>query len=290
MGDGPSCSLMPLSCAAISRYGERDPGAGECAESGEVGRRVEGLAGETFITTPDRVRLWTAAEGDGPLTILLSNGGPGCCDYLAPLTGLLAGGGRRIVRWEQRGVGRSGGNPDGPVTIAQCVADMEAVRADDGCEQWVVAGHSWGADLSLMYALAHPERCAGLLCVAGGRLNNDREWQAAYDRGMQEGREVLPEFAYPPNLVVNKQLNADYKRYVQRPTLFREVAALAVPALFLYGAADIRPSWATEQVAALMPHARFVLFPEADHYPYRTHPDEVHAHADAFLRSLRRDL
>jgi proline iminopeptidase len=140
-----------------------------------------------------------------------------------------------------------------------------------------------------MYALAHPERCAGLICVAGGRLNNDREWHAAYDRGMREGRETPPAFAYPPNRVANAQLNADHKRYVQRPTLFREVAALDVPALFLHGGEDIRPSWATEQVAALMPRARFVLLPAADHYPYRTHPDEVRAHADAFLRSLPRE-
>jgi proline iminopeptidase len=241
---------------------------------------------ETFVDTPDAVRLWSIAAGDGRRTFLLSSGGPGCCDYLAPLGALLAGAGRRVVRWEQRGVGRSGGDPDGPFAIADCVADMEAIRAQYGCDRWVVAGHSWGADLSLMYALTHPERCAGLLCVAGGRLNNDREWQAAYERGMREGRETPPAFAYAPNLAANKQLNTDYKRYIQRPTLFREVAALAVPALFLYGGEDIRPSWPVEQVAALMPRARFVLLPEADHYPYRTHPDEVRTHADAFLRSL----
>ena len=163
---------------------------------------------------------------------------------------------------------------------------MEAVRSRYGCERWVVAGHSWGADLSLMYALTHPERCSGLLCVAGGRLTNDREWQAAYERGMREGRETPPAFAYPQNMAANKQLNADYKRYVQRPTLFREVAALAAPALFLYGGEDIRPSWPVEQMAALMSRARFTLLPGADHYPYRTHPDEVRTHAASFLRSL----
>ncbi|MBA2518667.1 MAG: alpha/beta hydrolase [Chloroflexia bacterium] len=245
-----------------------------------------GLAGETFVTAPDGVRLWTVADGDGPLTVLLSNGGAGCGDYLAPLAALLASDGRRIVRWEQRGVGRSGGDPGGPFTITQCVADMEAIRACHGCERWVVSGHSWGADLSLIYALAHPGRCAGLLAVAGGRLNNDREWHAAYDQGRREGREVAPEDDPPLNLAENQQLNADYKRYVQRPTLFRQVAALDLPALFLYGAEDIRPAWAVAQVAALMPRARFVLLPGADHYPYRTHPDEVHAHVDAYLSSL----
>jgi proline iminopeptidase len=245
-----------------------------------------GLTGEAFVTTPDGVRLWTVAEGEGPLTVLLCNGGAGCADYLGPLAALVGGEGRRVVRWEQRGVGRSGGDPRGPFTIEQCVTDMEAVRAHYGCERWVVAGHSWGADLSLIYALAHPDYCAGILCIAGGRLNNDREWHAAYDRGLEEGREKPLEYDAPPNMAANKQLNADYKRYVQRPSLFREVAALAVPALFLYGAEDIRPSWAVAQVAALLPRARLVLLPEADHYLYLSHPDEVRAHGDAFLRSL----
>lgn len=243
---------------------------------------MEGLAGESFITAPDGARLWTVAAGDGPKSVLLSNGGPGCCDYLAPLAALLVRPERRIVRWEQRGVGRSGGDPGGPFTIAQSVADMEAIRAHYGCERWVVGGHSWGADLSLLYALTHPERCASLPCVAGGRLNNDREWHAAYTRGRQEGRETDPTFTYPPNL----QLNADFKRYVQRPTLFRQVNALDVPALFLYGEDDIRPSWAEEQVALLMPRAQFVLLPTAGHYLYLTHPDEVRAQTDTFMRSL----
>jgi proline iminopeptidase len=244
------------------------------------------LTGETYVTAPDGVRLWTVAEGDGPLTVLLCNGGAGCADYLGPLAALVGGEGRRVVRWEQRGVGRSGGDRHGPFTIEQCVADMEAVRAHYGCERWVVAGHSWGADLSLIYALAHPDYCAGLLCIAGGRLNNDREWHATYDRGLAEGREKPLEHDVPPNKAANKQLNTDYKRYVQRPSLFREVAALDVPALFLYGAEDTRPSWALAQVAALLPRAKFVLLPEADHYLYLSHPVDVRAHGDAFLRSI----
>lgn len=241
---------------------------------------------EAFVTSEAGVSLWTIAEGDGPLTVLLSNGGAGSPDYLAPLARHLLGPGRRVVRWEQRGVGRSGGDPGGPFTIAQCLHDMEAIRAHYGVSRWIVAGHSWGADLSLIYALSHPEHCAGLICVAGGRLNNDREWHAAYKRGREEGQEHAPDDEPPANIVVNQQLSAEFKRYVQRPTLWREVASLPVPALFLYGAMDIRPSWAVAQVATLMPEARFVLLPEADHYLYLSHPEDVRAHAGSFLREL----
>lgn len=242
---------------------------------------------ETFVTTPDNVRLWSTVQGDGPLTVLVSNGGPGCCDYLAPLAALWEGEPLlRVVRWEQRGCGRSGGDPEGPFTLAQTIEDMETIRTFYGCERWVVAGHSWGADLALVYALLHPERTPGFLCLAGGRLQNDREWYAAYSRGRDEGREPDMEFEFPPNLAVNRQLSADWKRYGQRPTLWREVAACKVPALFLYGAEDIRPQWVVEQVACLMPSGRFVSIPGADHYLYLTHPDIVRAESAAFLHSV----
>jgi proline iminopeptidase len=245
---------------------------------------------EDIVPSPDSTPLWTVAAGEGPLTILLSNGGPGCPDYLAPLAALLAGKDCRVVRWEQRGVGRSSGDPNGPFTIATCITDMEAIREHYGCRRWVAAGHSWGADLSLMYALAQPDRCLGLLCVAGGRLSNDREWYAAYARGVAEGREVPLQTDPPTNMSVNRQLSAEFKRYIQRPTLLRDVADLQVPALFLYGAADIRPSWAVAQVAALLPHAQFHLVPHADHYLYLTHPEHVQVTAGEFLSSLQSNL
>ena len=240
----------------------------------------------SLIPAADGAHLWTDSEGEGPLTILLSNGGPGCCDYLQPLAGILEGPGRRIVRWEQRGTGRSTSHPDDQLTVAKCLADMEAIRAASGIERWVVAGHSWGADLSLIYALEHPERCAGLIAVSGGRLNNDREWHAAYRQGVAEDRETHPDFAYPPNMEVNRRIMLDFKRYIQQPTLFRELTQLEIPALFLYGAEDIRPSWPVEQVAALLPNGQFALIPGADHYGYQTHASEFRTHADQFLRGV----
>src|SRR3954471_1569440 len=80
-----------------------------CGIKAERERRVS----EAFVTSDEGVSIWTIAEGDGPLTVLVSNGGAGSPDYLAPLARLLLGPERRVVRWEQRGVGRSGGDPDG---------------------------------------------------------------------------------------------------------------------------------------------------------------------------------
>jgi proline iminopeptidase len=42
---------------------------------------------EQFVRI-DAARLWTIAQGDG-IPVVLCNGGPGCCDYLAPVGAML---------------------------------------------------------------------------------------------------------------------------------------------------------------------------------------------------------
>ena len=224
----------------------------------------------TFVPTPDGASLWTAVTGPTadagrePPTVLLANGGPGCCDYLAPVAAMLDDV-ARVIRFEQRGCGRS--SPEGPFDLATTLADVEAIRTHHGFERWIVGGHSWGADLALGYGLHHPERAIGLLCLAGGRVHDDRSWHRAYAARREE--EVMPDFAYPPNLEVNRVLNDSWRAYIKRPGLLADIAALPMPARFVYGAGDIRPGWCVAQVAALMPGGRCVEIEGADHVLWR---------------------
>ncbi|MFC8047424.1 AI-2E family transporter [Nocardia sp. NPDC057353] len=104
------------------------------------------------------------------------SGGPGCVHYLADRRQTPRG----MRTWcpEPRGVGRSGG---GPHNLRQAVADLEAVRRAAGIEGWVVAGHSWGSDLAVRYALDHPERVRAVVGIAGHGLHKDRYWKQAYE-------------------------------------------------------------------------------------------------------------
>jgi proline iminopeptidase len=137
---------------------------------------------ETVIKTGS-VELWTTQDGRGG-PVLLCNGGPGCCDYLEPVAEMLMPW-AQVVRWEQRGCGRS--TTDGDYSLATTLADMETIRRHYGFERWIVGGHSWGADLALAYAWHHPERVAGLIAISGGLLVKDRSWNEAYHAG-KDGR------------------------------------------------------------------------------------------------------
>lgn len=225
---------------------------------------------EAFVDT-NGVKLWTVSEGTG-MPIVLCSGGPGCCDYLAPVAAMVHDV-AQAIRFEQRGCGRSMHAP--PYTIATCIEDLEAIRAHYGIDRWIVAGHSWGADLALIYALHYPEHTCGFVCMAGGRVHNDREWHAVYSARRDQGLEPELAYAYPPNLEVNQQVNQSWKQYVQHPMLLSQLASLNCPALFLYGDQDIRPSWPVEQVANLLPGAHFELQPGANHYIWHTHAEQV---------------
>ena len=181
----------------------------------------------------------------------------------------------KVVRFEQRGCGRSDSAPS--YDIETCVADLETIRNYYNIEQWIIGGHSWGADLALLYALEHSSRVAGLICIAGGRVHDDREWHAEYKRRKTEKGEYLPEFLYPPNTEVNKQVNASWKRYIKQPDLLSRISRLQIPALFVYGERDIRPSWPTEQIAHLMANARFELICDAEHVIWASHEHELRA-------------
>ena len=89
----------------------------------------------------------------------------------------------RIILFDQRGCGRS--RPFASVednTTWHLVQDIEAIRRELGIERWHVFGGSWGATLSLCYAIKHPDR-ARTLTLRGVFLGRERELDWFYGGG-----------------------------------------------------------------------------------------------------------
>ena len=236
---------------------------------------------ENFVNS-NGVRLWTVQTGQG-FPVILCNGGPGCCDYLQPVAAMLDDK-AHVIRFEERGCGRSESAPS--YDIETCLADLESIRNYYHIERWIIGGHSWGADLALLYAIEHPSRVAGVICIAGGRIQNDRSWHDEYKRRKTEEGERLPQFIYPPNRDVNEQLNRAWKTYIQKPDLLLKLSKLQVPALFVYGERDIRPSWTIKQVAELMPNARFEMIDRAEHVIWFSHENELRVQLREFVSQI----
>jgi proline iminopeptidase len=142
--------------------------------------------------------------------------------------------------------------------------------------------------LAIAYAVEFPERVLGLVGISGGVIHKDKAWSEQYKRLKEAGKEQIPDFDYPPNMDVNEALNASWREYVRQPHLLREIADLQVPSLFLFGAADIRPSWPVEQLVSLMPGGRFVSIQGAGHAIWLTHDQELRCHLRKFVASIKK--
>lgn len=89
----------------------------------------------------------------------------------------------RIILFDQRGCGRS--RPNASVennTTWHLVSDIEQIREHLSIDKMIVFGGSWGATLSLIYAIAHPEHVMHLV-LRGVFLAMQRELDWFYGGG-----------------------------------------------------------------------------------------------------------
>lgn len=76
--------------------------------------------------------------------------------------------GFETIVWDNRGTGRSS-TPEGPYTISEMAADLEAVLADHGVRRAHVVGASMGGMIAQQYALEYDRaRSLSLLCTTPG--------------------------------------------------------------------------------------------------------------------------
>jgi pimeloyl-ACP methyl ester carboxylesterase len=134
-----------------------------------------------------QLRTWT----DGAMTpqglpLVMVHGGPGIPDYLGPVAGLVDDLGL-VHRYDQRGTGGSGWA--GEHTIARHVQDLASLLDAWGHDRVVLVGHSFGTDLASYFLLAHPDRVAGLIQLAGPFLFSWREADLAAQRARRSGEQ-----------------------------------------------------------------------------------------------------
>jgi proline iminopeptidase len=281
-------------------------------------RKRRSIPDNREVITDDRCALWTTETGVGD-PVLLCHGGPGLWDMFGDLAGDL-GSRFRLIRWDQRGGGRS--ERRGPYTLERMVADVDAVRDHYGLDRVAVLGHSWGAHLGLRYALAHPDRVSKLVYVSGVGLGH--EWHAEFkrnfeqamgerhaqwaalreaDRSEGEERELAilqwsADFVdrasavrhaeamatpwFPVNYDVNAVLDAEM-RAVPEEKLIAACRALAVPVLIVDGLGDNRPRWAVDSLERALPAVTRVRLPGAGHVPWLEAPEEFRAAVTDFL-------
>ena len=261
-------------------------------------------------------RLWTVTAGRG-VPLVLCHGGPGAYDYLGPVAGMLEDM-AEVHRFDQRGGGRS--TPSGPWTLQALIDDLELLRRHWSHERWVVVGHSWGAHLALLYALAHPEHALGVVFLNGTglrwgwgaerratrmtRLTGSEQAEVARLEAVADTDEMaqarlrdlwwLTDFAdrrnaertrrfadYPTARSVAAALERDWEGALDE--IDDRANRLSLPVLVLHGEADPVGERGPREVARILPKARFVSLRAVGHVPWLEDASELRHHVRTFV-------
>jgi pimeloyl-ACP methyl ester carboxylesterase len=208
-----------------------------------------------------------------------------------------------VVIPDRSGYGGSGRLPGQEVDFhrraaAETFALIEALRLD----RPVVWGHSDGAVIAILMALADPDRLRGVILEATHLYRSKPASRAFFDAMMRDpdalGERVAAVLARDHgeswrevirmNGVAWRRI-ADERTRPDEDLYGGQLRGLSVPALVIHGGKD--PRTEPGELAALaerMPGARFVVTPEGGHSPHseRAAVDEVTAVAREFLDGL----
>lgn len=112
------------------------------------------------------LRQW---GGNGGVPFVLVHGLASNCQTWDLLAVRLAGAGHPVVAYDQRGHGRSI-KPDTGYGFTEVTADLLTLLDTLGWERPIIAGQSWGGNVTLDFAARYPRRVSGLVLVDGGFL------------------------------------------------------------------------------------------------------------------------
>jgi pimeloyl-ACP methyl ester carboxylesterase len=186
---------------------------------------------------------------------------------------------RRIIRWDARGHGESGGTLEADDYRWDHLAlDLVALADELGVERFVVGGTSMGAATALHAAVVAPERVAGLVLALAPTAYDTRAAQAAEYRAGADlaEREGIDAYTAVVNAKPPLEILGSFAELFQfspavaeelLPTVLRGAASsdlpdpdavrsIAVPVLLLAWAGDPgHPVSTSERLAELLPHA-----------------------------------
>ena len=251
--------------------------------------------------------------------VLLLSGGPGFSpDYLQPIAAKL-GDKYRFILLHQRGTGKS---TDGAnLQLPKLVNDIEALRKELGVEKLVIAGHSFGGILSMMYAREFPDRVSALALIDSGgptlksvvkfnqnlesRFTDDEkkriaEWTA---RSKDEHAKAVLEItkaktpAYFADRAKAQSLIEGLNEDSFRDTVFWAIVPqmmgldiraglekVKAPVIVIHGAQD--PLESAQEVHETFPGSRLAMIDKAGHFPWLEQPDEFYKLLGGFLAQV----
>src|SRR5271166_295860 len=237
--------------------------------------------------------------GDGPTDIILVPGVVSHVEFLHELpeyTGFLRrlATFARVVTFDKRGQGLSNGISGAP-SLEQRVDDVRAIMDEIGSQRAVLLGFSEGSPMSAFFAAANPERVSKLI-LFGGYAKALYTEEAVSQRvkiwgtGAVMARAIASLSTNPDGV----KLLAKFERLSASPgaakahmLLSRQIDVTSilpnvrVPTLVLHRLERGR------ELAALIPGAKFIEYPEGDHVPFTGDAETILGDIQEFVTGER---
>lgn len=242
--------------------------------------------------------------------VLLHGIGSGSASFLRQLDAL--GGARRVIAWDAPGYGESPPLPMPAPVAADYAGALAALLDALDIRRAVLAGHSLGALMAAAYAVAHPQRVAGLMLLnpAGGYGAAD----AAVREDKLQARLAMMDELGPEGLArkrganlvsreasdearqwvirnmarLNPEGHAQAARMLASGRLAEDVARCSSPILVMGSSGDtVTPESGCREIAAARPGIRYESLAGPGHASYVEAPQAVNALIESFSGALR---
>ncbi len=182
----------------------------------------------------------------------------------------------RVIAVDTRGHGKS---PRGTasMTLSQFVSDLEGFMNDLAIASAHILGFSDGANIALLFALAHPSRVSALV-LNGGNL---------FPMGLTEQTRLEIEGEYQEALAANDKRQLELLRLmIDEPAIEpSSLSALKMPVLVVAGTDDMIEENHTRLIASSIPNAT-LSFIEGSHFVAAENPDAFNHVVDEFFNNV----
>lgn len=270
-----------------------------------------------FISLPDGIRLHVRDEGprDAPVLVLL-HGSNASLHTWEPWVGALKER-WRIVSFDFPAHGLTGPSQSGVYNGATYLKVVEDLAKALKLERFVLGGNSMGGYVSWRYALAHPERVAGLILVDAAGYPRDggspfvfqlarapvlgEMFSSITNKSMLEAnlKDVMVDDSLVTDALVTRYFDLLMREGNRKATLARlraprdnpdawqDIPKITAPTLVIWGAEDPWiPLADGQRFAKEIGGAKLVVYDGIGHIPQEEKPAESAAEVDAFLKEV----
>jgi pimeloyl-ACP methyl ester carboxylesterase len=175
---------------------------------------------------------------------------------------------------------------EGPIAMSMMLERLHAIVECEGITRLVLAGNSMGGWLSILYALAHPDRVQALVledssgmpwALSVPLIANSREDAVTMYRAVNGPHAEVPEWAIDSLLkraAGSPMLRVMMSNVVPHLVSDAQLGSLRAPTTLVWGKDDgVLPTAYAEALQKKIPGARLEVIAGAAHIPHRQQPE-----------------